>query len=174
MPIDCRPLASWCHKARPARDESRKPSNWWAFEREPWKRIRAEIAAREKAAADRDRADHALRSAFAFAGAALGIAMAKVPPVVVPKGLNLGELTDLYTSLGNSDLRAIVAAMAAIDAESSPALYGGNDDDARPPTGDDYNDLWYAVLGVLEEARTTGAKPLACEQDDYRGRYDRI
>jgi hypothetical protein len=51
----------------------RKPSNWWAFEREPWKRVHAEILAREKAGADRERADRALRSAFAFAGAALAL-----------------------------------------------------------------------------------------------------
>jgi hypothetical protein len=156
MPIDCRPLASWCRKARPVRDEPRKPSNWWALEREPWKRVGAEIAAREKADADRDRADRAARSAFA--GAALGIAMAKVP-LPAAKGLNLGELTDLYASLGNSDLRAVVAAMAAIDAKVSPAWYGGDEEDARTPTGDDYNALWAAVLGVLKDARTTGAKP---------------
>jgi hypothetical protein len=55
----------------------RKPSNWWAFEREPWKRVSAEILA-EKAGADRERerADRALRSAFAFAGAALAMANA--------------------------------------------------------------------------------------------------
>jgi hypothetical protein len=172
MLIDCRPLASWCRKARPLRDESHKLSNWWALEREPWKRVRAEIAATEKADAERDRADRALRSAFVFAGAALGIAIAQVPPPVA-KGLNLGELADLYASLGNSDLRAIVAAMAAIDAKSSPASYGGNDEEARPPTGDDYNKLWAAILRVLEDARTTGVKPLAREQDDYR-RHDRI
>lgn len=51
----------------------RKPSNWWAFEREPWKRVNAEIAAAEKASADRERADRALRTAFAFAGAALAL-----------------------------------------------------------------------------------------------------
>lgn len=66
-----------------------KPSNWWAREREPWKRIGAEIAAREKADAGGDRADRALRSAFAFAGAALGIATAAPPPA--DEGLNLGE-----------------------------------------------------------------------------------
>jgi hypothetical protein len=75
MPIDCRPLASWC-RAPPVRNEPRKPSNWWAFEREPWKRISAEITAEEKAAADRARADRALRSAFAFAVAALALAHA--------------------------------------------------------------------------------------------------
>jgi len=58
----------------------RKPSNWWAFEREPWKRVNAEILAREKADADRERADRALRSAFAFAGVAL--AMANAPPLM--------------------------------------------------------------------------------------------
>jgi hypothetical protein len=58
----------------------RKPSNWWAFEREPWKRVNAEIMAREKADADRDRVDRALRCAFAFAAAAL--AMAKVPSLM--------------------------------------------------------------------------------------------
>jgi hypothetical protein len=57
--------------------ESRKPSNWWAFEREPWKRVNAEIMAREKAAADRERADRAPKCAFAFAGAAL--AMVRAP-----------------------------------------------------------------------------------------------
>jgi hypothetical protein len=56
-----------------------KPSNWWAFEREPWKRVNAEILAREKAGADRERADRALRSAFAFAGAALAMANAPAP-----------------------------------------------------------------------------------------------
>jgi hypothetical protein len=76
MPIDCRALASWCGKARPIRYEPRKPSNWWAYEREPWKRVNAEIAAKEKAAADRERADRALRSAFAFACAALALAHA--------------------------------------------------------------------------------------------------
>jgi hypothetical protein len=69
----------------PHREESqdqppRKPSNWWAFEREPWKRVNAEIVAGERAAADRERTDRALRSAFAFAGAALG--MARVPSFV--------------------------------------------------------------------------------------------
>ena len=54
----------------------RKPSNWWAFEREPWKRVNAEIVAAEKASADRERADRALRTAFAFAGAALALANA--------------------------------------------------------------------------------------------------
>jgi hypothetical protein len=54
--------------------EPHKPSNWWAFEREPWKRVNAEIMAREKADADRERAERALRSAFAFAGAALALA----------------------------------------------------------------------------------------------------
>ena len=58
----------------------RKPSNWWAFEREPWKRVNAEIQAAEKAGADRERADRALRCAFAFAGAAL--AMANAPPLM--------------------------------------------------------------------------------------------
>lgn len=57
------------HRERPQDQPPRKPSNWWALEREPWKRIGAEIAAREKAEADRERADRALRSAFAFAGA---------------------------------------------------------------------------------------------------------
>ena len=56
----------------------RKASNWWAFEREPWKRVNAEILTREKAAADRERADRALRSAFAFAAAALAMANAPV------------------------------------------------------------------------------------------------
>jgi hypothetical protein len=51
----------------------RKPSNWWAFEREPWKRVNAEIQAAEKAGADRERANRAFRSAFAFAGAALAL-----------------------------------------------------------------------------------------------------
>jgi hypothetical protein len=54
----------------------RKPSNWWAFEREPWKRVNAEILAREKAGAEKERVDRALRSAFAFAGAALAMANA--------------------------------------------------------------------------------------------------
>jgi hypothetical protein len=70
----------------PRREDSqdqppRKPSNWRAFEREPWKRVNAEIVAREKAAADRKKADRAFRSAFAFAGAALGVAIA---PSLVP------------------------------------------------------------------------------------------
>ena len=77
MPVDRRPLASWCRTARPAQDQPpRKPSNWWAFEREPWKRVNAEIVAAEKASADRERADRALRTAFAFAGAALALANA--------------------------------------------------------------------------------------------------
>jgi hypothetical protein len=63
----------------PMREPSRKPSNWWAFEREPWKRINAEIIAKEKAAADRERTDRALRSAFAFAGAALALAPSLAP-----------------------------------------------------------------------------------------------
>ena len=67
--------------ARAAALASRKPSNWWAFECEPWKRINAEIMAKEKADADRERADRALRSAFAFAGAALALAHA---PSLVP------------------------------------------------------------------------------------------
>jgi hypothetical protein len=46
-----------------------KPSNWWAFEREPWMRVGAEVRAAETAGADRERAERALRSAFAFAGA---------------------------------------------------------------------------------------------------------
>jgi len=50
----------------------RKPSNWWAIECEPWKRVGAELRAAEKAGTDRDRADRALRSAFAFAVTALG------------------------------------------------------------------------------------------------------
>jgi hypothetical protein len=54
----------------------RKLSNWWAFEREPWKRVSAEIMAKEKAGADRERADRALRNAFAFAAAALAMANA--------------------------------------------------------------------------------------------------
>ena len=58
----------------------RKPSNWWAFEREPWKRVNAEIQAGENADADRERAERALRSAFAFASAAL--ALANAPPLV--------------------------------------------------------------------------------------------
>lgn len=66
-------------------------------------------------------------------------------------------MTDLYASLESPDLRAIVAAMAAIDAESSPASYGGNDEEARPPTGDDDDELWYAVLRALEDARAAGA-----------------
>jgi hypothetical protein len=56
-----------------------KPSNWWVFEREPWKRINAEIMTRERADADSERADRALRSAFAFAGAALAMAHAPLP-----------------------------------------------------------------------------------------------
>jgi hypothetical protein len=62
------------HACGLTRGPPRKPSNWWAFEREPWKRINAEIMAKEKAAADRERADRALRSAFAFAGVALALA----------------------------------------------------------------------------------------------------
>jgi hypothetical protein len=65
--------------ARAAALASRKPSNWWAFEREPWKRINAEIMATEKAAADRARADRALSSAFAFSGAALAHAPLLAP-----------------------------------------------------------------------------------------------
>jgi hypothetical protein len=61
------------HASALMREPSRKPSNWWAFEREPWKRVNAEIVAAEKASADRERADRALRSAFAFAGAALAL-----------------------------------------------------------------------------------------------------
>jgi hypothetical protein len=60
---------------------ARKPSNWWAFEREPWTRVGAAIRAAEKAGADRERADRALRSAFAFAVAALAMAHA---PALVP------------------------------------------------------------------------------------------
>jgi hypothetical protein len=63
------------------REPRGKPSNWWAFEREPWKRINAEIVAKEKAGADGERADRALRNAFAFAGAALAMAHA---PALVP------------------------------------------------------------------------------------------
>jgi hypothetical protein len=40
----------------------RKPSDWWAFEREPWKRIGAEIRAAEKAAADREKAERAIKA----------------------------------------------------------------------------------------------------------------
>jgi hypothetical protein len=54
----------------------RKSPNWWAFERKPWTRISAGIMAKEKAGADRERADRALRSAFAFACAALALAHA--------------------------------------------------------------------------------------------------
>jgi hypothetical protein len=53
------------------RELAHKPSNWWVFEREPWKRINAEIVAAEKANADKERADRARRSAFAFVVAAL-------------------------------------------------------------------------------------------------------
>jgi hypothetical protein len=84
VPTERRPLASWCRAARPIYDQPHKPSNWWAFEREPWKRVNAEIAAEEKTAADRERADRALRSAFAFAGAALGMVVAKAPSVRDP------------------------------------------------------------------------------------------
>jgi hypothetical protein len=59
----------------------RKPSNWWAFDREPWKRVGADIRAAEKAGADRERADRALRSAFAFAAVALALANA---PALAP------------------------------------------------------------------------------------------
>jgi len=77
------------HDPRPHREDSedsqdqapRKPSNWWAFEREPWKRVSAEIRAAEKAGADRERADRAVRSAFAFAAFALALANA---PALVP------------------------------------------------------------------------------------------
>jgi hypothetical protein len=82
VPTECRPLASWRRAARPMHDQPHKPSNWWTFEREPWKRVNAEIVAREKAASDRKRADRALRNAFAFAGAALGVAKA---PSLVPE-----------------------------------------------------------------------------------------
>jgi hypothetical protein len=64
------------HTSAPMRAPG-KPSNWWALEREPWKRVGAEVRAAEKATADRERADRAMRSAFAFAGVALGMAMAK-------------------------------------------------------------------------------------------------
>jgi hypothetical protein len=37
------------HAAALMRESPRKPSNWWAFEREPWKRVNAEILARETA-----------------------------------------------------------------------------------------------------------------------------
>jgi hypothetical protein len=82
VPTERRPLASWCRATRPIHDQPHKPSNWWAFEREPWKRVNAEIAAEEKTAADRERVDCALRSAFAFAGAALGMVVAKAPSLV--------------------------------------------------------------------------------------------
>jgi hypothetical protein len=35
--------------------DARKPSNWWAFEREPWMCVGAEIRAAENAGTDRDR-----------------------------------------------------------------------------------------------------------------------
>lgn len=69
------------HREEPQDQPPRKPSNWWAFEREPWKRVNAEIQAAEKAGADKERADRALRSAFAFAGAALAMANA---PTLMP------------------------------------------------------------------------------------------
>jgi hypothetical protein len=59
----------------------RKPSNWWAFEREPWTRVGSEIRAAETASADRERAHRALRNAFAFAVAALAMVHA---PALVP------------------------------------------------------------------------------------------
>jgi hypothetical protein len=68
------------HASAPMR-APRKPSNWWVFEREPWKRVGAGIWEAEKAGADRERADRALRSAFAFAVAALALADA---PVLAP------------------------------------------------------------------------------------------
>jgi hypothetical protein len=73
-----------------ARCSQHKPSNWWAFEREPWKRVNAESQAAEKAGADRERADRALRSAFAFAGAALALVNA---PTLVPPGAKPVHLT---------------------------------------------------------------------------------
>jgi hypothetical protein len=44
------------------------------------KRLNAEIMAKEKADTDRERADRALRSAFAFAGAALALAGSLAAP----------------------------------------------------------------------------------------------
>ena len=37
------------HASAAVQEPPRKPSNWWAFEREPWKRVNAEIMAKEKA-----------------------------------------------------------------------------------------------------------------------------
>jgi hypothetical protein len=73
----------------------RKPSNWWAFEREPWKRVNAEIVAAEKASADRERADRALRTAFAFAGAALALANAPCPTAGNEGAASMTQSADL-------------------------------------------------------------------------------
>ena len=96
MPVDRRPLASWCRTAWPVQDQPpRKPSNWWAFEREPWKRVNAEIVAAEKASAERERADRALRTAFAFAGAALALANAPCPTAGNEGAASMTQSADL-------------------------------------------------------------------------------
>jgi hypothetical protein len=70
-------------KERDMEREPRKPSNWWALEREPWKRIAADIKAKEAAAAAAAEHDRALGIAFACVGASLRSFGAPAGPVTL-------------------------------------------------------------------------------------------
>lgn len=79
----------------------------------------------------------------------------------------LGRLQVYHALLNKVDpktgmvLQRILTRMAEVDSRSSAGLYnGGEDENDRPPTGDDYNDLWDAILDEIN-AELPKQKPKA-------------
>ena len=60
----------------------------------------------------------------------------------------LGPLRELYDAAVSPAYKALLLRMATIDSRISCSKYLGVSED-RPPTGDDYNLLWDAILDSL-------------------------
>lgn len=72
--------------------------------------------------------------------------------------IHLGELAKLYRDVGDRCrgehkrvLQDILVRMASIDSDITKSMYGGPRDGSadRPLIGDDYNDLWDALLDAI-------------------------
>ena len=59
-------------RPRPPRPEG-KPSNWWAKEKEPWKRVSAGVGADQERRQAREKIDATVLSAPVFTEAAMGL-----------------------------------------------------------------------------------------------------
>ena len=59
-------------RARPSRPEG-KPSNWWAKEKEPWKRVSADVMADQDRRQAEEKIEATVLSVSVFAEAAMGL-----------------------------------------------------------------------------------------------------